>query len=142
MILIKKLTVIVGFLLVTACSSINSANVETLGVQNGVLYNGKIIKVEKTQLNANYTKRASGSLIGHFIAQGLGANGALKFASALVGSAIANKEYGQYVDLIEVQSTQGQRYKTYVPVDYFSLNQQVNFKAEKSSINSIALIKR
>jgi outer membrane lipoprotein SlyB len=36
-----------------------------------------------------------------------------------VGSAIANKEYGQYVDLIEVQSTQGQRYKTYVPVDYF-----------------------
>jgi outer membrane lipoprotein SlyB len=69
MILIKKLTVIVCFLLVTACSSINSANVETLGVENGVLYSGKIIKVEKTQLNANFTQRASGSLIGHFIAK-------------------------------------------------------------------------
>jgi outer membrane lipoprotein SlyB len=141
MILIKKLTVIVCFLSVTACSSINSANVETLRIENGVLYNGKIIKVEKTQLNANFTKRASGSLIGHFIAKGLGANGALQFASALVGSTIANKEYGQYVDLIEVQSTQGQRYKTYVPVDYFSLNQKVNFKAEKLTINSIARVK-
>lgn len=141
MILIKKLTVIVCFLSVTACSSINSANVETLRIENGVLYNGKIIKVEKTQLNAKFTKRASGSLIGHFIAKGLGANGALQFASAVVGSTIANKEYGQYVDLIEVQSTQGQRYKTYVPVDYFSLNQQVNFKAEKLTINSIARVK-
>jgi hypothetical protein len=76
-----------------------------------------------------------------FHCQGLGANGALQFASAVVGSAIANKEYGQYGDLIEVQSTQGQRYKTYVPVDYFSLNQQVDFKAEKSTINSIARVK-
>ena len=56
--------------------------------------------------------------------------------------AIANKEYGEFVDLIEVQSTQGQRYKTFVPINYFSRNEQVDFIAEKTTLTSIARIKR
>ena len=60
---------------------------------------------------------------------------------AIVESAIVDKEYGESFDLIEVQSAQGQRYTTYVPVNYFSINAQVDFIAEKSMINSIAPVK-
>jgi len=141
MILIKNLVVIMCFLAVTACSSINSAKVGTLDVENGTSYSGQIVSIEQTKLNANFSDRLSGAVIGHFIAAGLGANSSLKFVGAMAGVAIANKEYGQFVDLIEVQSTDGQRYKTFVPLDYFSLNEQVDFIAEKTTINSIVRIK-
>jgi outer membrane lipoprotein SlyB len=127
------------FLAITACSSINSAKVGTLEIENGISYRGKIVSIEKKQLTADFSKRISGSLLGHFIATGLGANKGLKWASAIVESAIVDKEYGEYgeyIDLIEVQSAQGQRYTTYVPVNYFSINAQVDFIAEKSMINS------
>jgi hypothetical protein len=47
MILIKKLTVIMCFLSVTACSSIDSAKVGTLALEKGNLYNGQIVNIEK-----------------------------------------------------------------------------------------------
>ena len=142
MILIKKLTVVMCFILVTSCSSINSAKVGTLALEKGHLYNGQIISINKKQLNANFSERLSGSLIGHFIATGLGANRGLRFVSAIAGSSIADKEYGKFVDLIEVQSVEGQSYKAYVPLDYFSLNEQVNFIAEKTRIYSITRMMR
>ena len=142
MILIKKLTIVTCFLAMAACSSINSANVVELTGKNGLINTGQIVSIERKQVDASFSKRATGSLIGHFIAQGLAANSGLKFASAVIGSAIANKEYGEFVDLIEVQSTEGQRYKTFVPIDYFSLNEQVDFIAVKTTITTIARIKR
>lgn len=137
MISIKKLTVIICLLAVTACSSINSAKVGALDVENGTSYNGQIISILQTKLNAEHSKRFAGATIGHFIAVGMGANSSLKLLSAMAGVAITNKEYGEVVDLIEVQSTDGQRYKTYVPVDYFSINEQVAFMKEDETINSI-----
>lgn len=141
MILIKRLTVIICFLTVTACSSINSAKVGTLNTENSNAYNGRIISIEPTKLNANFSKRLTGATIGHFIAVGLGANSGLQFVSAMTGVAIANKEHGQTVDLIEVQTADGQGYKTFVPLDYFSLNETVTFTADKNSIDSIVRIK-
>ena len=142
MILMKKLTIVMCFLSMAACSSINSAKVAELTAENGMIHTGQIVSIERKQVDARFSQRATGSLIGHFIAQGLGANSGLKFASAVVGIAIANKEYGEFVDLIEVQSTQGQRYKTFVPINYFSRNEQVDFIAEKTTLTSIARIKR
>ena len=142
MILMKKLTTIMCFLALAACSSINSAKVGELTGKNGMIHTGQIVSIERKKLDARFSQRVTGYLIGHFIAQGLGANSGLKFASAVVGSAIANKEYGEFVDLIEVQSTQGQRYKTFVPINYFSRNEQVDFIAEKTTLTSIARIKR
>jgi hypothetical protein len=141
MILIKRLMLIICFLTVTACSSINSAKVGTLNTENGNTYNGQIISIEQTKLNANFTKRLTGAGIGHFIAVGLGANSGLQFVSAMTGVAIANKEYGQTVDLIEVQTADGQEYKTLVPLNYFSLNEAVTFTAKKNAIDSIVRIK-
>jgi outer membrane lipoprotein SlyB len=141
MILIKKLTVILCFIAISACSSIKSAKVGALEIENGTSYSGQIVKIEQTKLNADFTKRLSGGVIGHFIAVGLGANNALQFVSTMTGVAITNKEHGRFVDLIEVQSEDGKRYKTFVQLDYFSLNDQVNFTAEKSTINSIERIK-
>ena len=72
------------FLAITACSSINSAKVGTLEIENGISYRGKIVSIEKKQLTADFSKRISGSLLGsllgHFIATGLGANKGLKWA--------------------------------------------------------------
>ena len=142
MILIKRLTLIICLLTVTACSSINSTKVGMLDTENGDSYNGQIISIEKSKLNADFSNRLTGATIGHIIASGLGANSSLKFASALIGVTIANKEYGRMIDLIEVQSADGQRYKTYVPLDYFSINEQVTFTAEKLEINSITRINK
>lgn len=140
MISIKKLTVIICLLAVTACSSINSAKVGTLDNENGTSYSGQIVNIEQTKLNAEFPKRLTGAALGHFIAVGLGANSSLKFLSVMAGVAITNKEYGKIVDLIEVQSKDGQRYKTFVPVDYFSLNDRVTFTKEDKTINSIVRI--
>ena len=141
MILVQKLTVIMCFLAVTACSSINFAKVGELNNEDGAAFKGQIVGIEQTKLNANFSKRLYGATIGHFVAAGLGANSSLKFVGAMTGVAIANKEYGQFFDLIEIQSKDGQRYKTFVPLGYFSLNEQVDFTAEKATINSIARIK-
>jgi outer membrane lipoprotein SlyB len=140
MILIKKLALMMCFLAVTACSGINSATVGKLEFENGTLHSGQIISIEQTKLNAKFSKRLSGAVLGHFIAVGLGANSALQFVSAMSGIAITNKEHGRLVDLIEVQSADGKRYKTFVPNDYFSSNEQVSFTAKKSTIYSIARI--
>ncbi|MFT5852117.1 MAG: hypothetical protein ACI87J_002093 [Colwellia sp.] len=137
MISFKRLTVIICFLAVTACSSINSAKVGELDIKNGTLYSGQIISIEQTKLNAEHSKRLAGGIIGHFIALGVGANSTLKFLSVMAGVAITNKEYEEVVDLIEVQSINGQRYKTYVPVDYFTINERVSFTKEDKMINSI-----
>ncbi|MFT5674835.1 MAG: hypothetical protein ACI808_000763 [Paraglaciecola sp.] len=134
----KKLVVIVSLLTVTACSSINSAAVGELEDENGSLFSGQIVSIEQTKLNADFSKRLTGAAIGHFIAAGLGANSSLKFVSAMVGVTIANKQHGQTFDLVEVQSTDGQRYKTIVPLDYFALNENVVFTANDEVINSIA----
>jgi outer membrane lipoprotein SlyB len=133
------LTVIICFLTVTACSSIHSAKVGTLNTGNA--YNGQIISIEQTKLNAHFSKRLTGATIGHFIAVGLGANSGLQFVSAMTGVAITNKEHGQMVDLIEVHTADGQEYKTLVPLNYFSLNETVTFTANKNAIDSIVRIK-
>jgi hypothetical protein len=91
-------------------------------------------------LNADFSERLTGAAIGHFIAAGLGANSSLKFVSAMFGVTIANKEHGNVFNLVEVQSTDGQRYKTIVPRDYFSLNENVVFTANDAVIDSIARI--
>jgi outer membrane lipoprotein SlyB len=79
-------------------------------------------------------------LIGHLVATALGANKQLALASAVVGNTIVDKKYGKFVDLIEVKSIEGQRYQVYVPLDYFSLNEKVDFIAEKTTINAIKRI--
>jgi len=137
MILMRNLAVVACLLAVTACSSINSAKVGELNIENGTSYSGQVVKIDQTKLSANFSKRLTGATIGHFIAVGMGANSSLKFVSAMAGVAIANKEYGQVVDLIEVQSTDGKSYQTLVPQGYFSLNEQVDFIAEKTTIHSI-----
>ena len=142
MILIKKLTVIMCFLAVSACSSINSAKVGMLDTENGALHRGQIINIEQTKLNASFSNRLSGAVIGHFIAAGLGATSSLEFVGAMAGVAIANKEHGRFFDLIEVESTSGQRYKTIVPLGYFILNELVDFTAHTATINSIVHIKK
>jgi hypothetical protein len=142
MILIKKLTIVTCFFALAACSSINSAKVADITSKNGIINTGQIISIETKKVDASFSKRSIGSLIGHFVAQGIGANSRLKFVSAVVGSAIAKKEYSEFVDLIEVQSEEGQRYKTFVPMGYFSLNEKVDFINEKTTVTTIARIKR
>lgn len=129
-----------SLLAATACSNIHSAKVGTFEDANGVSFSGQIVSIEQTKLKADFSKRLTGAAIGHFIAAGLGANSSLKFVSAMVGVTIANKEHGNVFDLVEVQSADGQRYKTIVPRDYFSLNENVVFTANDAVIDSIARI--
>jgi hypothetical protein len=136
----KNLIVIISLLTATACSNIHSANVGTFEDANGMSFSGQIVSIEQTKLNADFSERLTGAAIGHFIAAGLGVNSSLKFVSAMVGVTIASKEYGNIFDLVEVQSTDGQRYKTSVPRDYFSLNENVIFTANDAEIDSIARI--
>ncbi|MFT6928493.1 MAG: hypothetical protein ACJAZP_004146 [Psychromonas sp.] len=138
--LFKNLIVIMSLLTATACSNIHSANVGTFEDANGMSFSGQIVSIEQTKLNADFSERLTGAAIGHFIAAGLGANSSLKFVSAMFGVTIANKEHGNVFDLVEVQSTDGQRYKTNVPRDYFSLNENVVFTANDAVIDSIARI--
>ncbi len=137
MILMRNLAIVACLLAVTACSSINSATVGELNIEKGTSYSGQVVSIEQTKLNANFSKRLTGATIGHFVAVGMGASSSLKFVSAMAGVAIANKEYGQVVDLIEVQSIEGQRYQTLVPQGYFSTNEKVTFTAERTTIHSI-----
>jgi hypothetical protein len=138
--LLNKLVVIISLMAATACSSIHSAKVGTFEETNGMSFSGQIVSIEQTKLKADFSKRLTGAAIGHFIAAGMGANSSLKFVSAMVGVTIANKEHGNTFDLVEVQSADGQRYKTIVPRDYFSLDENVVFTANDAEIDSIARI--
>jgi hypothetical protein len=138
--LLNKLVVIISLMAATACSSIHSVKVGTFEETNGMSFSGQIVSIEQTKLKADFSKRLTGAAIGHFIAAGMGANSSLKFVSAMVGVTIANKEHGNTFDLVEVQSADGQRYKTIVPRDYFSLDENVVFTANDAEIDSIARI--
>ena len=136
--ILKTILIIAALSITSACSTIEVAKLEKLDVNTQGNQLGKVTEIKEVSLNAEFSKRLNGAVIGHFIGVGLGFNSSLKFVSAIVGVATVNKYNGRKYHYIKVNTASNDVYSALVPLNYFRLDESVVFIADGELIKSIS----
>lgn len=139
--IVRIVLINLGIMALTACSTIAPTELGQLNEQSGAPLNGQVMSIQTIKLDAEYSKRLSGGVIGHFVSVGLGGNTGLQLLSLITGVNVANEYYGKYYDQVKVETSDEHQYTAIVPVGHFSKNENVEFTLKNNILNSIMRIK-
>lgn len=134
----KLITAALGLLALSACTTTGQIQLGQLDNQSKMVFNGKIITIEKVEYGANLPGRIAGAMLGSSLGKQKGFNGAGRVVSSMVGIKLADSYYGGNADKVVILSEDGNQYQAVVPTEYFKIHEKVRFTLKDSDVKSIA----